>query len=205
DPLRADDAIEGDRGPADDASAWLDVDRRASQSAALLPHRLRERTRVVGETHDFLSGAQWNGEPSAHRDLRDRSLRRRAHVVREGDERTRKLAVGSGVTHLGTEVRVDPDEREAFRADDLARVRQRVARRDRHAELAVQPSGPKVRERVHRDAGRDAQPYRLRQDPVSDKRTQALDGVHTGEHDAAAARTPRTHQRLAGLLAPWQL
>ena len=59
--------------------------------------------------------------------------------------------------------------------------------------------------RVHRDAGRDAQPYRLRLDTFSDKRTQALDVVRTVDHDASDARAQRTSELLVGLRVPVQL
>ena len=54
DPLGTDNAIEGDRGAADDPPARLDEDRRTTKSAALLSHRFREGAGVVGETDDFI-------------------------------------------------------------------------------------------------------------------------------------------------------
>ena len=78
------------------------------------------------------------------------------HLFREGDEGARQLAIGARVADLGADVRVDADQREAFRTHDLLRLGERFAGADRRAELTVDRSGHEVRVGVHLDAGRDA-------------------------------------------------
>ena len=100
---------------------------------------------------------------------------------------------------------MDAYEREALRARDLARLRERVAGAERCAELAVHRPRDKVRVSVDLDAGRHAEPDRLTAAARRGKPREPLDVVRAVDDEAAYTRAKRPHDLVVGLRVPMQL
>src|SRR6266850_4836970 len=188
----------------DEPTPGFHVDRRAAERA-LLPHRLRDRPRVVVELGRLLGRAKADRDATAHPKLGDGRAGRGTHLVRERDESARELTIGTGVAHLGTDVGVNADERKAFRARDLARLAERFAGADRRAELTVDRAGDEVWVRVDLDAGRDAEPDRLRTASAMRQPSEPLDVVGAIDHEAADAGLESGGDLVVGLGVAVQL
>ncbi len=190
DPLRSHDAVQRDPGPADERAPGFEIERRLRERV-IGPDGLADRGGVRGEIEHGIAGAERDREAAADADLLHRHAGRPLDLAREVGERRAELAIALGFVQLRPEMRMDPDEPKSLRRDDRAALRERVAAGDRRAELAVEDPGAQVRMRVGADAGRYAEPHRLRRRPPGDQPGQSIDLVRAVDHDPADAQAER--------------